>query len=170
MFKQAIRIFGLSVLSTASLALLSKPVLATVYVSERANSNPNAEFRHRIQCSGGSFVTGMVVDEQGGYGVIDIKFLCSNGTETTWATQNQNTENRYIKYGKLRSLRAYEQHNYGLIDFKYWSEGGDQGIFTENARWDDYGTLDCSNNHVIGAEIYEQNGYGVVDIALVCQS
>jgi len=139
-------------------------------VTSRALNNRDAEVTHRIECSNGSHITEMIVDEQHNYGVIDVKFNCSNGTTTLWATNNPNTDNRFTLRGNLAGLEVFEQYGYGVIDFRYFKRSGgaeEVGRFTYNPREDRTAYIECSNK-AYGAEVYEQSGYGIVDVALLC--
>ncbi|MEM1256481.1 MAG: hypothetical protein AAGI69_28935 [Cyanobacteria bacterium P01_H01_bin.21] len=154
----------------SAFSVVEAPAIASA-VTSRALNNTSAEVTHRIECRNNSHITGMVVDEQYNYGVIDVRFNCSNGTTTLWATRNPNADNRFSLRGSLVGLEVFEQYGYGVIDFRYFKRSGrvgEVGRFTYNPRENRTSYVECPNK-AYGAEIYEQSGYGIVDIALLCR-
>lgn len=158
--------------ATMSVFLLTTSVAASP-VTSRATNNTDAEQLHRIECNNGTHITGMYVDEQYNYGVIDVQFQCSDGTTTEWATKNVNVSNRYHLRGDLAGVEVFEQYGYGVIDFRYFRRSGRVGLsevgrFTNNPRENRTAYIECPYK-AYGAEVYEQSGYGIVDIALLCK-
>lgn len=159
---------------TMSLPFVSQAIAATM--TPRATNNGNAEQVYRIQCLAGSHVTGFTAAEQSHYGIVDVRLFCSDGRSTRWATNNRNAQRRYFQYvSELKGLVVYEQYNYGIINFSLIALDpltntiGEGARLVSNARENRELRIRCGSSRAIGAEVYEQNHYGVVDIALICQ-
>ena len=159
---------------TMSPLFVSQAIAA--WITPRATDNQNAELLHQIQCLPGSHVTGFTVAEQSGYGIVDVRFFCSNGLSTRWATNNRHAQRRYFRYvSELKGLVVYEQYNFGIINFSpialdsLTNTIGEGARLVSNARENRELRIRCDSSRAIGARVYEQHHHGVVDIALICQ-
>ena len=125
-----------------------------------------------IKCPDNSIVNLVTLNEQDNYGIIDIKFGCSGGQSTGWATGNRNGNRTYSASGGrfLSGFIVHEQYNYGVIDLQLISGQDTGGQIANNYNADRKVPIVCPGSQSIyGAIIYEQDGYGVIDIALLCR-
>ena len=124
-------------------------------------------------CNKGQFVSWLDWYEQSGYGLIDVKFQCSDGTETRM-THNDNGWRNYGVHCKegFDEMIAREQPGYGIINVQMSCYESNNFDFSN-------GNFDGFNNNkqsckpgfkMVGIETQEQSGYGIINFRFLCQN
>ncbi|MEM9117472.1 MAG: hypothetical protein AAGD09_06270 [Cyanobacteria bacterium P01_F01_bin.56] len=148
--------------------------------SDRATTNNNYHLQHTIRCNN-TYAVGIEAKEQYNYGVVDFRLKCAQSpTFTNWATGNQNQNEHHARtapsnYGLIGVL-VHEQYNYGVIDLQpaYQSLSADNTVswlspLTMNSNANETSNITCpSGQHMVGLNVFEQHGYGIVDVQLIC--
>jgi len=133
------------------------------------NHDPNGQKREAISLKGKNCI---VVQEQPGYGIVDIGFGVNN---TNWVTSTGNTSGKSIIksfYGKILKSQIKEQFGYGIIDinFSYTNDGfvSETGWFTNNMDHNRKTVVELEDGADAAAQVLEQSGYGVINFRLGC--
>jgi len=78
--------------------------------------------RQPIRCPAGTFATGIKVREQSAKGLVNMRLTDSDGSDTPWATDNQNgDENVALKVPQgnaVTGITTREQAGYEIVNVK----------------------------------------------------
>jgi CRISPR/Cas system CMR subunit Cmr6 (Cas7 group RAMP superfamily) len=147
---------------------------AQSYWSSWATNNPNEDLTHTIYCPSGRYVIGLEAKEESGYGLVDVRLICSSNYYTDWATHNPNPA--YFRTIQASSatygLEVDEEHGYGVIDARLqygtqWSRF--TPWLTNNPNEDLTHFIQCNYPYFIaGLQVKEEHGYGIIDFRMLC--
>lgn len=156
--------------------------LANAGISNRATGNRNATLERIVDCGNG-YINGIEVKEQDGYGIVDVRIICSRNYDfdPDWAVGNPHYSRIIKEFAPARNaifaLEVYEQNGYGVIDIKPYYEPinrreriGDLPRLTGNNNVSKTNLIQCPRGELAnGIKVYNQRGYGVIDLQLLCQ-
>lgn len=134
------------------------------------------------KCGPGSWIAEIQFREQGGYGLIDVKFRCA-GT-SSWSRRLTNNNDGHWNHAMVdqfgfTDIRMIQQGGYGLINGQVFGsapssysnrnyDGG--GWKSDTVKYDT--PLQCAwgtSARITGLQIREQPGYGLVNLRPFCQ-
>lgn len=139
-----------------------------------SNHNRDGRSNGVKQCPHFQHVTGIQWKEQSGYGLIDLRVTCSDGSSFTYTSNSHGGWNRALNCdGGFSKVQGQEQSGYGLVNFRTYClhdtiEQDSNGNYDGN--WNTEYTCPEWAPVVVGFETDEQSGYGFVNFRARCSN
>jgi len=128
------------------------------------------------ECPARAYIVEMVWSEQDGYGLVDLKATCSNTPTTSlrWTNNNHGDDNSALvcPYG-FGGIQAKEQWGYGIINVRATCLGQttqQESNTNSNGGWKDSQACPDDAQVLVGFEILEEDGFGIVNYRPKCSN
>lgn len=171
-------------LASMIVAALAGPVSANAwYEWATSNQRGSSTGRYSFIGEGDTFVSGIEVREQGGHGVVNARLLYNTSNREPywgeWTTTNQRGQKLRANDNPSKSYKAYgiqvrEQGGYGIINIRIIYRDSKYNLAygkwsTNNFRGESHSAVCAGNTRLIGIQVREQGGYGIINARPFCR-
>jgi len=141
---------------------------------EWSNANFNGHRNPVKQCADGQFVDRMTWMSQDRYGIVDLRFRCSDGTEHRMTNNQNGRDDRQMNCegfrGGFRQMTGRRKYNWGIINVRSFclNQETEQTANDDLSGWWEETRMCEENQNIVGIQTQEQHGYGIVNFQFQC--
>merc|ERR1719186_2193174 len=139
-----------------------------------SNKNFNGHSNPVKQCADGHYVDRMTWMSENNYGIVDLKFSCSDGTIYRMADNPKGRDDRQMNCegskGGFRQMTGRRKYNWGIINVRSFClyQETQQTANDDLRGWWEQTRMCKKNQKIVGIQTQEQGGYGIVNFQFQC--